>query len=474
MHSCSVGTKKALRQRFSFLVLGGLLVCSQIPCQAASKSASKSGCSVRATIFLGWQAEEMSNPWVKLEIVPQLGGRLIQVTIGGHDFLYINPALKGQVLPLGSGVEGDRNYGGDKIWPLPEGNQDEQHWSGSNGNLDSAPFTLEVLTHGPTCAVRLTGPVNPEIGQRYIRDISIGPDAPVISFHTAMQNMSGFPQTWSEQTITEYPTSNPSGSENFTKFWGVTSLNPNSAYPNGYHVRTGPVDNPAFQVSDGTLRVHWNDITQEVWIDSPDGWLAAVDGSSGYTMVERHEIDPFHEYPGKASIIFYSSGPPRVRQAANPSAPGQTPTLPHREGPFVECEMNSPTIKLAPGESYAMDTQWFPTRMGEDFKTTTYSGVIGTPLTATATPAGLVLAGNFGVFYAGDLVVHYYGGRSDGSTAKLISVTPTEPAQLQTTVQAPPGTTRVSVHVVDAQGVDRGLLGEVLVNPPPAPPQPRQ
>jgi hypothetical protein len=104
-------------------------------------------------------------------------------------------------------------------------------------------------------------------------------------------------------------------------------------------------------------------------------------------------------------------------------------------------------VKLAPGETYAMDTQWFPTRMGEDFKTTTYSGVIGTPLTATATPAGLVLAGNFGVFYAGDLVVHYYGGRSAGSTAKLVSVTPTEPVQLQTTVQAPAGTSRVSVHL---------------------------
>ena len=55
--------------------------------------------------------------------------------------------------------------------------------------------------------MRLTGPVNPEIGQRYIRDISIGADTPVISFHVVMQNISGYPQTWSEQTITEYPTS---------------------------------------------------------------------------------------------------------------------------------------------------------------------------------------------------------------------------------------------------------------------------
>ncbi len=439
-------TKLCFLESVTFLALASVL-----PCYAASTPASTSGCTVRSTNYLGWEAEELANPWVKLEIVPQIGGRLIQVTFGGHDFLYINPQFKGKVIPLeNKGAE--HNYGGDKIWPLPEGNEDEQHWSGG-GNLDGAPFTLQVLSSGPTCAVRLTGPVNPEIGQRYIRDISIGGDTPVISFHVVMQNMSGFPQTWSEQTITEYPTSNPSGSENFnTRFWGVTAVNPTSTYLNSYHVRTGPAENPAFSVNDGKLRVHWNDIVQEVWIDSPQGWLAAVDGTSGYTMVERHHVDPTATYPGKASIIFYSSGPPD-KQNNEP-----------REGPFMEAEMNSPMVELAPGESYAMDTQWYPTRMGEDFKTPTHSGVIGKPLTATSTPAGLVLSGSFGVFYAGDLVAHFYG-RGGGGTAKLMSVTPTEPVQLQTTLQTPPHTSRVSVHLVDANGLDRGPLGEVPVTP---------
>jgi len=457
MYFASVRTGKCFVEWVTFLALVVLPASLPLQCQAVSKAASTPGCSVQATNYLGWTAEELANPWVKLEVVPQIGGRLIQVTFGGHDFLYVNPQLKGQVIPLESKGNGEHNYGGDKIWPLPEGEQDEQHWSGG-GNLDGGPFTLEVLSRGPRCAVRLTGPVNPEIGQRYIRDISIGADTPVISFHVVMQNMSGYPRTWSEQTITEYPTSNPAGSDHFnTKFWGVTAVNPTSAYLNGYYVRTGPSENPAFSVSDGTLRVHWNDIVQEVWIDSPPGWLAAVDGMTGYTMVERHHVDPTAEYPSKATIIFYSSGEPaRQNEHTEP-----------REGPFMEAEVNSPMVELAPGESYAMDTQWFPTRMGEDFKTTTYSGVIGTPLTATATPAGLVLSGSFGVFYAGDLVAHFYG-RGGGGTAKLMSVTPIEPVQLQTTLQAPPNTTRVSVHLVDSSGLDRGPLGEVLVNPPPA------
>ena len=467
-----VGTRTWFLKRPTLLASVVLLTGLPMLGQTARKASSASGCKARATNYLGWKAEELSNPWVKLEIVPQIGGRLIQVTFAGHDFLYVNPELKGKVLPLGS--RGERNYGGDKIWPLPEGNQDEQHWSQA-GDLDGRPFTLRVLSQGAKCAVRLTGLVNPELGQRYIRDISIGPDSPVISFHVAMQNMSGYPQTWSEQTITEYPMSDPAGSDNFnSKFWGITPVNATSAYPNGYRVRSGPPDNQALSSSDGLFKVHWNNVEQEVWIDSTQGWLAAVDGSAGYTMVERRHFDPTAEYPGKATMIFYSSGE-HVRRARSAAAPAASPqpaaqnqASGPREGPFMEAEVNSPMVELAPGETYAMDTQWFPTRMGEDFKTATYSGVVGTPLTATATPAGLVIAGNFGVFYAGDLVAHYYGRGGDGGTAKLLPVTPIEPVKLQITVQAPPSTSRVSVHLVDSSGVDRGPLGEALVNPPPA------
>ena len=454
MQFASVRTKAWFSTLFSVIALPALL---SLPSQC--RAASTPGCRVQATNYLGWKAEEISNPWVKLEIVPQIGGRLIQVTFGGHDFLYVNPLLQGQVIPLESKGYGDRNYGGDKIWPLPEGNRDEQHWSGG-GNLDGAPFTLQVLSTGPRCAVRLTGPVNPEIGQRYIRDISIGADTPVISFHVVMQNMSGYPQTWSEQTITEYPTSHPAGSDHFnTKFWGVTALNSASAYLNGYHVRTGPAENPAFSVSDGTFRVHWNDIMQEVWIDSPTGgwrlWMVRP-GTRWWSATMSIPLRCIPEKPRSSSIR------PVNQTAHRPTGQNTEP----REGPFMEAEMNSPMVELAPGESYAMDTQWYPTRMAEDFKTTTYSGVIGTPLTATATPGrpgtlrqlrGVLCRRPGGSFLR----------KGQWRHPKLMSVIPTEPVHLQTTIQAPPNTTRVSVHLVDSDGLDRGPLGEVLVQPAP-------
>jgi hypothetical protein len=431
---------------------------------ALGQGSGKGQCTVTATNYLGWKAEELSNPWVNLEIVPELGGRLMQVTFGGHDYLFINQKLKGQVIP--PAVAGHRwnNYGGDKIWPMPEGVRDEQHWSGAGGEpLDNSPFSFEVLSRGEQCAIRLTGPFDPHIGQQYIRDISITPDSPVISFHAVMKNVSGYPQSWSEQSVSEYNAAAPKDTAQFNPdFWGMVAANPASSYLGGYHVRSGDPDNPGYTVSDGLFRLHWNNIGGEVWTDTTGGWAAVVDGTTGYSMIERVRYDPAVSYPDKTTILFYTTGRERGAPAAT-AASGTPPIY------YMETEINSPVVTLYPGESYAMDTQWYPTRMGHDLKAPTWSGVIGQPLAATSTPNGLRLSGEFGVFYAGNLMAHYYSvDGEDLGTATLDSVTPLQPIKLEETVQAPPATGRVSLHVVDQQGLDRGPLGEVFVNPPPA------
>lgn len=427
-----------------------------------AQSATPGNCTVKSSDYLGWKAEEMANSWVKLEIVPQLGGRLMQVTFGGHDYLFVNRQLQGKIVPVDPKEHRWINYGGDKIWPMPEGSQDEQHWAGAGGEpLDDGPFSLQVISHGAQCTVRLTGPVDPQIGQQYIRDISIGGDSPVISFHAVMKNVSGYPQNWSEQSVSQFNAAAPADATQFNPdFWGITPANPASSYLNGYHVRTGMSNNSGYSVRDGLFRLHWNNQGGEVWVDSPGGWAAVVDGTTGYTMVERIRYDPRANYPDKATILFYTTGQ-RTRAAAAPAS--DTPPI-----YYMEAEVNSPVVELYPGETYAMDTQWYPTRMGSNFKASTYSGVVGQPFTAAGTPEGITLAGEFGVFYPGTLVAHFYarGGEALG-TATLDSVTPLEPVKLQKTVQAPSGTFRVSVHVVDPQGLDRGPLGEAFVDPPP-------
>jgi len=501
-----------MRSRLSpiaaFLVLSTIgtsnLLFGAPPPQKAVAEEPAARCMIQPTNYDGWKAEQLSNRWVKLVIVPELGGRLMQVTFDDHDYLFVNAQLKGQINPPDTEHHRWYNYGGDKIWPMPEGSQDEQHWAGAGGTLlDEGAFTLQVLSRGAECAVRLAGPIDPQIGQQYIRDIRINSDSPVIFFHAVMKNVSGYPQTWSEQSVSQYNAAAPGDPGQFNpKFWGVTPANPTSAFPGGYHVRTGSQTNPGYTVSDGLFRVQWNDMEGEVWTDSTAGWLAVVDGTSSFTMVERNHYDPRAIYPGQTTMLFYTTGKhdrgrpggggnggaqgtapgqaasaavqPAGAQGSGQSVAGAAPMRMDSPIYYMEAEVNSPMVELAAGESYAMDTTWYPTRMGEAFKTATYSGVVGTPLAAAASPAGLTLTGDFGVFYAGSLVAHYYdrGGSSIG-TAKLVDVTPVQEVQLQATVRAPAETFRVSVHLVEKSGVgrslDRGPLGEAFVNPPPAP-----
>jgi hypothetical protein len=453
---------------FAVLVLAGGIIA--LRGQVSPQAPPPGACRVEHKEYKGWKAVQISNPWITLAIVPQLGGRLMQVTFGDHDYLFVNEELKGQYFPPDVSAAQKRwfNYGGDKIWPMPEGSNDEQHWPGAVGEpLDAGIYELQVLSQNATCAVRLVGPPDPFIGQQYIRDISIGTDSPVISFHAVMKNISGHPQAWSEQSVSQYNTAdsqNP-GQPN-PDLWGVTPANPQSVYLNSYHVRTGSASTSAYSVRDGLFRVHSMNAGGEVWVDSPGEWLAVVDGSSKYTMVERFRYQQGADYPGKATVIFYTTEPQSGSRRAPAPAP-QSPSQPSRPAVFyMEAEINSPIVRLDPGESYAMDTQWLPTRMGSELKSVTYAGAVGRSLTAVSTPSGLTLEGSFGVFFAGQLEVRFYDGRgSRRGTARIQDVSPPTLVTLQQTVQAPADTARVSLHLIDRRGADRGPLGEVAVTP---------
>ena len=112
-----------------------------------------------------------------------------------------------------------------------------------------------------------------------------------------------------------------------------------------------------------------------------------------------------------------------------------------------------------------METEWFPTRAGSEFHGVSDAGVLMQPLLATRMPGGKIkLSGSFGVFYSGHLVAHFYGSHgSPLGTMPVIDVSPTEPVSLETEISADPEAARISLHLEDSHGVDRGSLQEVRV-----------
>jgi hypothetical protein len=442
------------------LALGAMV--SMVSAQS-STSAPPSPCQIRPVVFDGWQAQEISNDWLRLTVVPQLGGRLMQVAFNGHAYLFVNPKYKGKYIPPAEAAGRWINYGGDKIWPLPEGDDDEQHWGGASTALDDGSYAFTILSQKPQCTVRLEGPPDPPTGLQYTREISIGPDSPEIFFHAITRNFTGHTITWSVQSVSQYDLSDSKDPGQYNHdFWAFTPINPHSSYLLGYHPRDGLANDPSYSVKDDLFRINWRYLESEVWIDSTAGWLALVDGSNQYAMVEKHKYVEGAPYPGKASVIFYKNGPTVGLDAQG--MPRLSSKNLEEDPYYMEAELNSPMVVLAPGETYAMDTAWFPSRMGRDFHTVTDAGSVGQPLLATRDAGNINLSGTFGVFFPGELEAHLYGrGGAEKGHVRLQSVNPQDEVELHHPIAAAQDVVRVSLHLVDRNDVDRGALGEVFV-----------
>jgi len=110
----------------------------------------------------GLARQQVSNRWVQLVVVPQNGGRLIQVTFAGHPYLFVNQKFAGtSFLPLraNGSITAATNSGF-----CPKAMNDEQHWAGDSDIIDDGPFTLRKVSEGKTCEIELTGPADPQTG----------------------------------------------------------------------------------------------------------------------------------------------------------------------------------------------------------------------------------------------------------------------------------------------------------------------
>lgn len=457
------GLRCALRSTVPVLVFFlASLTAAAAQAQGQTKLQTSETCRIESVNYKGWNAQQLSNRWVQLVFVPQNGGRLIQVTFAGHPYLFVNPELAGKYFP----PTNDKwfNYGGDKLWLLPEGNDDEQHWVGNSDLIDDGPSAFRKLSEGKDCEVELTGQADPQTGIQFSRTIHIDNDSPRIRFHATMKNISGHTVNWSMQSVSQYNTSDSASPNGFNhNFWTFTPANPASSYLNRYHVRFGPAQNSAVKVrDDGLFTVHYVHMAAELWLDSTDGWLAVVDGNSRYAMVERFEYEETKQYPGKASVIFWTNGP---EQHLSDDGVPSMPADPDASPTYLEAELNSPMCKLRAGESCDFQTEWFPTRAGSEFHGVTDAGTLIKPLQATGENGKVRLAGSFGVFFSGHLVARFYSEHGAFLGAVPVAdVTPTEMVSLENQVTPPANAARVSLHLQDENGVDRGSLNEVPID----------
>ena len=436
---------------------------------AMAAPAPSFGAKLERTQYNGWNVYRLTNGLITLDIAPELGGRAIQLQLGGQEYFFVNRDLVGKVLPPEQNnlKAGWANYGGDKVWPGPEGWANDDEWpSIPYYVLDGSRWDAEVLTnHSGEVTLRVTSPKDPRSGVQFVRTFHVYAGTTRVKVEQVMRNISQRQIRWGIWHLIQNDAADARDpSKPNPELYMYLPLNSKSMFPEGYYKPYGDARHPSYQVIDNgrMLRIHYLYRVGKVAADSNAGWYAIVNGQREICLVENFKYFPGMEYPDNASVESWNDGPGTISRGPFDQVlendPKKTPY-------FFESEVLSPYATLDPGEEYSFPVTWSPTRAPNPIQDAVWAGAISGRLSAKTEDERVTLKGVFGVYVPGTLEAVFYGKFGEElKHAKLLDVDPREVARLDKTVSLPADTYRVSILVRDVAGENHGFLGNVILH----------
>jgi hypothetical protein len=421
------------------------------------------GRGAETSTYQGWKALVLENELVQLQVVPEIGGRVMQYALGDKEFFWVNPDLCGETSPI-TGLAADGtwlNYGGDKLWPAPQGWDNDQQWPGPpDAVLDGQPYHAESLIGGK--AIRLTSRDDPRSGIRFSRQIRLHPHSTRVTVEATMTNVDTRPRRWGIWAHTQLDAGMP-GSNDYNRLMRAwCPINPKSHFDRGYNVIFGKKDNPSFQVDTehGLMKVSYLYRVGKIGLDSHAGWVATVDGQQGNVFVQRFSFDATKDYPDRSSVEFWHNGVGRIFAYNEWMDMADDCT----ENPYVfESEVLSPLATLQPGQSYSWHYEWNACRIGGDFPVIACSeaGLVSEPLTCRRDGDSIHLSGRLGVFCLGRLILETYDAESRVVASEVVAptVTPMVPVVVDCRLSLPDLARTVAIVLQDPAG---RRIGEIV------------
>lgn len=406
--------------------------------------------------YEGWDTLLLENDLVQLHVVPDIGGRVIQYALGEKEFFWVNPELTGKTSPK-TGLDPDNdwmNYGGDKLWPAPQGWDNDQQWPGPpDAVLDGQPYRLD--TNLDSASVRLTSRDDPRSGIRFSRRLRLHSRSTRVSIEATMTNIDDKPRRWGIWAHTQLDAGVRGSDDHNQLMRAWCPINPKSRFDRGYDVIFGEKDNPSFQADAerGLMKVSYQYKVGKIGLDSHAGWVATVDGRKGDVFVQRFKYEPEKEYPDGSSVEFWHNGVGRIyaynKWMEMADAPNENPCV-------FESEVLSPFARLLPGESYTWTYDWYACRIGGDFPVIDCreAGVVSEPLMIRRDGNRVHLCGRFGVFQLGRLVLEASNENADVLATTILDpdATPLKPVVLNRPIELPATATSVTLVLKDTEG----------------------
>lgn len=376
---------------------------------------------MKKEVYKGWELYSLQNEWMKLLIAPQLGGRIIQLNFNGYEFFFVNPSPAEGIDKASHNCGSEWiNYGGEKVWPAPQGWNSPDYWPGPpDPVLDGGRYAASALADS---AISLISPADDFTGLQIHREIVLNPFESEVCINVRFENKSNVSRRWAVWPVVQMKTE-----ENACHV--VVPLNSNSTFQEGYKVMHGLVNNPQNQVEGDRLVVNYQYVIGKIGADTKDGWVVFCDKANGKVFVMSFDYEEGELYPDNTSIQVWTQGRGTIysrnviREALNDKV---------LNPPYMEIELLSPLKDIAPQSSiyftYYMRACTIP--VGETVVRVLGTVVIASPLKITINGDRLMISGKYGFFCAGTVIVSYeYYNVADDKNSICKEVWPVSPMQ---------------------------------------------
>lgn len=311
--------------------------------------------------YKGWKCVVLKNESTTVIVAPELSGRIIQYQTAGHDWLWVNESLAGKVLPASEekGLETWNNYGGDKVWPGPQGWDRKDQWPGPGDPVIDAPYRYEIVAgKGQEVKLRLIGSDQGGwAGVQFFRELALKDGSSKLSELHTMKNVSNREVAWGIWEVAQMNWSDGAtkrGSYDWNEdAYLVIPMNPRSRWPEKYRVMFGEAFSFNWQPDylKNLMIVKYMNMVGKIVMDVSAGWSAMVDPASGSSFILRFPYDPKAVYPDGGNYESWVAGKGefvhdhKLRVAADDPA-----------GRLIEMEALGPKVTLKPGQSTQFKT----------------------------------------------------------------------------------------------------------------------
>ena len=398
-----------------------------------------------------WFSLDVSNSLVSLSVIPNIGGRVMDLSLGETQVFYSNPRLRGKAIlgPASTEFSLGRNYGGSKVWPAPQGWSNEQEWPGPPDPVfDCGLYDWQAVIDPSAAKVHLKSPHDEYSGITMQREIKVSTGRSSVEVLHTMQNTSRRPVRWSIWQVTQ-----------------VDALRSLEIFipATGFRQTFGdkPFQTAFFSAAERRVRVKYDDRVAKLAVKADQGWFASLDRARSFVLAETFPIAPAANYPDDAPVAFWISGHGTF------TLHGDQVDISAGTGgcdPHIETEIMSPMTDLQPGESSSFRTAWHLASIdAEEIVSVNHSGAIGAPL-AVQPGDSTHFTGSFGSFWEATLALVAYDRASQiVGTFDLGEVSPRRPVLLDKNISLPRLTTRCSLILYDRDHNQLGVLDRVNI-----------